>query len=284
MSTQQLSRSSVMRKLRNLLLVIPLAMLAISTIYPLFFTLNVAVKDNKDFIVNRFALTMEPTLANFSRAWTFSRIGETFWNSIITTAGAVLLLTLVCSMAAYAIGTMRFRWRAPLFLLILMGMMVPLQVVMVPFFRTAVDFHLLNTYHGLILSYTVFAIPFGTYMLTAYYTNVPREIFEAAKIDGANAWQSYTRIVLPLGKPAIATLAIINTLFAWNDLLIPLLIMQKREMRTVMVGIATLRGEHQADMPVFAAAIILGIIPVLIVFLLFQSKLTSGMTAGAVKS
>jgi multiple sugar transport system permease protein len=259
-------------------------MLAFSTIYPLFFTLNVAVKDNRDFIVNRFALSLEPTLANFGRAWTFSRIGESFWNSAITTAGAVILLTLVCSMAAYAIGTMRFRWRAPLFLIILMGMMVPLQVVMVPFFRTAVDFHLLNTYHGLIISYTAFAIPFGTYMLTAYYTNVPREIFEAAKIDGANAWQSYTRIVLPLGKPAIATLAIINTLFAWNDLLIPLLIMQKREMRTVMVGIATLRGEHQADMPVFAAAIILGIIPVLIVFLLFQSRLTSGMTAGAVKS
>lgn len=284
MSTQQLSRSKIKRNLRNLLLVIPLAMLAVSTIYPLFFTLNVAVKDNRDFIVNRFALTLEPTLANFSRAWTFSRIGETFWNSIITTAGAVILLTMVCSMAAYAIGTMRFRWRAPLFLLILMGMMVPLQVVMVPFFRTAVDFHLLNTYHGLIIAYTAFAIPFGTYMLTAYYSNVPREIFDAAKIDGANVWQSYTKIVLPLGKPAIATLAIINTLFAWNDLLIPLLIMQKREMRTVMVGIATLRGEHSADMPVFAAAVILGVIPVLIVFLLFQSKLTAGMTAGAVKS
>lgn len=282
--TNQQSRRPSGRKIRQWLLVIPLALLAASTIYPLFFTLNVAVKDRKDFIISRFTLTAEPTFANFGRAWTFARIGESFWNSVITTTGAVMLLTLVCSMAAYAIGTMRFRWRNPLFFVILMGMMVPLQVVMVPFFRTAVDFHMLNTYHGLILAYTAFAIPFGTYMLTAYYSNIPREIFDAAKIDGASVWQSYYKIVLPLGKPAIATLAIINTLFAWNDLLIPLLIMQKREMRTIMVGIATLRGEHQADMPLFAAAIILGVIPVLIVFLIFQSKLTSGMTAGAVKS
>ncbi|MCP4168573.1 MAG: carbohydrate ABC transporter permease [Chloroflexi bacterium] len=284
MTTQQSRRLPTTRQLRRWFLVLPLLLLAASTIYPLFFTFNVAVKDSRDFIVSRFDLTTEPSFANFERAWTFARIGESFWNSVITTAGAVLLLTLVCSMAAYAIGIMRFRWRGPLFLIILMGMMVPLQVVMVPFFRTAVDFHLLNTYHGLIIAYTTFAIPFGTYMLAAYYSNIPREIFEAAKIDGASTLQSYYKIVLPLGKPAIATLAIINTLFAWNDLLIPLLIMQKREMRTIMVGIATLRGEHQADMPLFAAAIILGVLPVLIVFLVFQSKLTAGMTAGAVKS
>jgi multiple sugar transport system permease protein len=264
-------------------LVIPLGLLAISTIYPLFFTLNVAVKDQKDWIVSRFALTMQPSLTNFARAWSFARIGESFWNSVITTLGAVLLLALVCSMAAFAVGTMRFRLRGPLFLVILMGMMVPLQVVMVPFFRTIVDFHMLNTYHGLILALTAFAIPFGTFMLSAYYATIPQEIFEAAKIDGASTWQSYYRIALPLGKPAIATLAIINTLYAWNDLLIPLLVMQKREMRTIMVGIATLRGEHQADMPLFAAAILMGVLPVILVFLLFQSQITSGMTSGAVK-
>lgn len=283
MSTQLVSRSSWIRRIRMWILVFPLGLLAISTIYPLFFTLNVAVKDQKDWIVSRFALTMQPSLANFTRAWTFARIGESIWNSVITTFGAVLLLTLVCSMAAYAVGTMRFRLRGPLFLVILMGMMVPLQVVMVPFFRTVVDFNMLNTYHGLIIAYTAFAIPFGTFMLSAYYANIPREIFEAAKMDGASTWQSYLKIALPLGKPAIATLAIINTLYAWNDLLIPLLVMQKRELRTIMVGIAILRGEHQADMPLFAAAIIMGVLPVILVFLLFQSQITSGMTSGAVK-
>lgn len=283
MGTQAARGSSGMRRLRRWILVIPMGLLAISTIYPLFFTLNVAVKDQKDWIVNRFALTIQPSLDNFARAWSFARIGESFWNSVITTVGAVILLTLVCSMAAFAVGTMKFRLRGPLFLLILMGMMIPLQVVMVPFFRTIVDFKLLNTYHGLILSFTAFAIPFGTFMLSAYYATIPREIFEAAKMDGATIWQSYVKVALPLGKPAIATLAIINTLYAWNDLLIPLLVMQKREMRTIMVGIATLRGEHQADMPLFAAAVLVGVLPVLLVFLLFQSQITSGMTSGAVK-
>lgn len=264
-------------------LLIPLSLLAFSTIYPLIFTLNVALKTPKDYMVSRFALSLQPTLENFPRAWTYARIGTYFWNSAITTVGAVILLGFVCSLAAYAIATMRFRLRGALFLIVLAGMMIPPQVVMVTLFRTVIDLHLLNTHVGLILVYTAFAIPFGTYMLTAYYSNIPKEIIEAAKIDGASTWQIYYRIMVPLGKPALATQAIINTLFAWNELLIPLLIMQKRDLRTVMVGVATLRGEHSADMPLLAAAIILGVLPVIVVFLLFQSRLTSGMTMGAVK-
>ncbi len=265
-------------------LLIPLSLLAFSTIYPLIFTLNVALKNNRDYIVSRFALSLQPTLENFPRAWSHANMGTYFWNSFITTVGAVVLLGFVCSLAAYAIGTMRFRFRGLLFLIVLMGMMIPPQVIMVPLFKTVIDLHLLNTHIGLILAYTAFAIPFGTFMLTAYYSNIPKEIIEAAKIDGASTWQIYFRIMIPLGKPALATQAIINTLFAWNELLIPLLIMQKRDLRTVMVGVATLRGEHSADMPLLAAAIIVGVLPVLLVFLLFQSRLTSGMTMGAVKS
>lgn len=264
-------------------LLIPLSLLAFSTIYPLIFTLNVALKTPKDYMVSRFALSLQPTWENFLRAWTYARMGTYFRNSVITTVGAVFLLGLVCSMAGYAIGTMRFRLRGLLFLIVLAGMMIPPQVVMVTLFRTVIDLHLLNTHIGLILAYTAFAIPFGTYMLTAYYSNIPREILDAAKIDGASTWQIYTKIILPLGKPALATQAIVNTLFAWNDLLIPLLIMQKRELRTVMVGVATLRGEHSADMPLLAAAIIIGILPVVMVFFLFQTRITAGMTMGAVK-
>lgn len=271
-------------KLGKWALLIPLGILAFSTIYPLFFTLNVALKTPQEYMLSRFALSLQPTWENFPRAWTYARLGTYFWNSVITTTGAVILLGLVCSMAAYAIGTMRFRFRSALFFIILAGMMIPPQVVMVPLFRTVIDFNLLNKHIGLILVYTAFAIPFGTYMLTAYYANIPQEIFDAAKIDGASTWQIYAKIIIPLGKPALATQAIINTLFAWNDLLLPLLILQKRELRTVMVGVASLRGEHSADMPLLAAAILLGVLPVLLVFLLFQSRLTSGMTMGAVKS
>lgn len=260
-----------------------LSLLAFSTIYPVFFTLNVALKTPRDWMVSRFALSLQPTLENFPRAWNYANMGVYFWNSLITTVGTVIMLALVCSMAAYAIGTMRFRLRGPLSLIVLAAMMIPVQVVMVPLFRTVIDLHLLNKHIGLILAYTGFAIPFGTYMLTAYYSNIPQEIFDAAKIDGASTWQIYLRIVLPIGKPALATQAIINTLFAWNDLLLPLLIMQKRQLRTLMVAVATLSGEHSADMPLLAAAIIMGVLPVIIVFLVFQTRLTAGMTMGAVK-
>jgi multiple sugar transport system permease protein len=136
---------------------------------------------------------------------------------------------------------------------------------------------------GLILAYSAFFLPFGVYLMTAYYTSIPSELPEAAKVDGASVWQIYTYIMLPMGRPALATLGILNTLYAWNDLLISLLVLQERELRTLMVGIAALRGEYTTDVPLMAAGLILGALPVIILFLIFQAQISKGMTVGAVK-
>jgi len=263
--------------------VVPMGLIAFTTIYPIFFTLNVSLKSHKSFVLNRFALTLDPTLQNFLRAWTYARIGKYFWNSLIVTAGAVVLLWAVCSMAGYAFAQMKFRGNRALFLLILAGMMIPIQVVLVPFYKLVLDLHLLNKHVGLILAYSAFFLPFGVYLMTAYYTSIPSELPEAAKVDGASVWQIYTYIMLPMGRPALATLGILNTLYAWNDLLISLLVLQERELRTLMVGIAALRGEYTTDVPLMAAGLILGALPVIILFLIFQAQISKGMTVGAVK-
>jgi multiple sugar transport system permease protein len=210
-------------------------------------------------------------------------VGAYFWNSLIVTAGTVLLLSIVASMAGYAFAQMRFRGSRALFLVILAGMMIPIQVILVPFYQLILATDLLNKHIGLMLSYTAFFLPFSIYMMTAYYASVPAEITEAAKVDGASLWASYWRIMLPMGKPALATLAILNTLYAWNDLLVSLLVMQDREVRTLMVGIAGLRGEYISDVPVMAAGLVLGALPVIVLFLVFQRQITKGMTLGAVK-
>jgi ABC-type glycerol-3-phosphate transport system permease component len=270
-------------RLRGWPWLIPMGLIAISTIYPIFFTINVALKTKKAFVMGRFSLVSEPTMQNFLRAWNTAKVGTYFWNSFIVTVGTVILLSIVASMAGYAFAQMRFKGNRGLFLVILAGMMIPIQVILVPFYQLILKTHLLNQHIGLILSYTAFFLPFSIYLMTAYYSGIPTDITEAAKVDGASLWGSYVHIILPLGKPALATLAILNTLYSWNDLLVSLLVMQDREVRTLMVGIAGLRGEFISDVPVIAAGLVLGALPVIILFLIFQRQISKGMTMGAVK-
>ena len=281
--TRATTRRSWRSRLRGWPWLIPMGLIALTTIYPIFFTLNVALKTKRAFVMSRFSLVSDPTIQNFIRAWTTAKVGAYFWNSFIVTVGSVILLSIVASMAGYAFAQMRFRWSKGFFLLVLAGMMIPIQVILVPFYQLILNTGLLNKHIGLIFSYTAFFLPFRIYMMTAYYSSVPSEITEAAKVDGATLWDSYARIMLPMGKPALATLAILNTLYAWNDLLVSLLVMQDREVRTLMVGIAGLRGEYISDVPVMAAGLVLGALPVIILFLVFQRQITKGMTMGAVK-
>lgn len=259
----------------------PMALLALSAIYPVFFTINAALKTRKGFVLDRFGLASEPTLANFSQAWNQSRLSEYFTNSLVVTVGAVLLLLLVSSLAGYALAILRFRGRKLIFTLILISLMIPVQVVLVPFYRTMIALDLINSRAGLIIAYTAFFLPFSVYLMTAFYARLPRELFEAAQIDGASLLGIWWHIMLPMGKPALVTLGILNTLYCWNDVLISLLVLQ--DQRTLMVGIAALRGEYTTNVPLLAAGIVLAAAPIVILYVVFQRQIVSGIAVGAVK-
>jgi ABC-type glycerol-3-phosphate transport system permease component len=201
--------------------------------------------------------------------------------SVIVTGGAVCLLLLVASLAGYGLSILRFRGRRLMFYIILAAMMIPVQVILVPFYQLMIALDLVNTRIGLILSYTAFFTPFSVYLMTAYYGTMPRELAEAAKIDGASLWQTWRHVILPLGKPALITLGILNTLYCWNDVLIALLVLQ--DQRTIMVGISSLRGEYSTNIPMLAAGVVMAAFPVLALFLIFQKRIVSGVTVGAVK-
>ncbi|MDQ0390690.1 carbohydrate ABC transporter permease [Labrys monachus] len=260
---------------------VPMAVLALSCVYPVFFALNNALKTNKGYILDRFGLVTAPTLDNFVTAWQRARLGEYFVNSVITTAGAVLLLLAVSSLAGFALAMLRFPFRRFLFLVILASLMIPVQVVLVPFYRTIIALDLVNTRIGLIISYTAFFLPFSVYMMTAFYSRLPRELVEAARMDGASILQIWWNVMLPMGKPALITLGILNTLYCWNDVLISLLVLQKE--RTVMVGIAALRGEYTTNVPLLTAGIVLAAAPIVIIYVFFQRQIVNGIAVGAVK-
>ena len=260
---------------------IPMAILALSCVYPVFFAVNNALKSNKGYILDRFGITWQPTFDNFAQAWTRSNLDAYFVNSLIVTVGAVALLLVVSSLAGFALAVLRFPYRKFIFIVILASLMIPVQVVLVPFYQTIIGLGLLNTHVGLIISYTAFFLPFSVYLMTAFYSGLPRELVEAARIDGAKLLQVWWHVMLPMGKPALITLGILNTLYCWNDVLISLLVLQDK--RTLMVGIAALRGEYTTNVPLLSAGIVLAAAPIVLIYIIFQRQIVSGIAVGAVK-
>lgn len=260
---------------------LPMALLALSTVYPIVFALNAALKTRRDYVLNRFGLTHEFTFDNFVQAWHSAKLGQYFVTSVVVTAGSVACLLLVASLAGFGFAVLRFRGRRVIFYVLLATLMIPVQVILVPFYQTMIALDLVNRRVGLIVAYTAFFTPFSVYLMTAFYASLPRTLAEAAAMDGANLWQIWRMVFLPMGKPALFTLGILNTLYCWNDLLIALLVLQKD--RTLMVGVASLRGEYTTNVPLLAAGVILAAVPVIAVYLFFQRRIVSGLTVGAVK-
>lgn len=270
-------------RLGRWLVAVPLAVLALATIYPLLFTANVAMKTRREYILDRFSLTNALRWENLTTAWNSAGMARYFLNSLIVVTCAVLLLLLIGSMAGFALSKLRFRGSSVLFLVCLAALFIPFQVIMVPLARIMADNGLLDTYPGLILAYVAQFLPFTVFLMTSYYRGVPAEIIDAARIDGNTLYGVYRRIMLPMGAPALLSVGILNALFCWNDVLISLLMMPSADHRTLMVGVTSLRGQYSDDIPTFAAGVLIAAVPVLVTYLFLQRQIADGVTAGATK-
>jgi ABC-type glycerol-3-phosphate transport system permease component len=265
------------------LIAIPMTVLALATIYPMLFTTNVAMKTQREYILDRFSPSRSVQWDNVTTAWTNGGMAQYFINSLVVVGVAVVLLLLLGSMAGFALSHIRFRGSRALFLGCLAALFVPFQVIMVPLVRTMADAGLVDTYPGLVLAYVAQFLPFTIYLMASYYSGVPREIIDAARIDGSSFYGVYRRIMVPLGVPALLSTGILDALFCWNDVLIALLMMPSPEHRTLMVGVTSLRGQYSNDIPAFSAGVLIAAVPVLLVYLIFQRQIADAVTAGATK-
>jgi len=257
---------------------------AIVAAYPVFYTVLNSLKTRLSYAKNRFGFPTSPTLENYADVFSRFNFFRLLFNSFITTLGGVALCTVVAFLAAYAVTKMRIRGSSFIFLLIVATLMIPNQTIMCPLYQTALDMKLVGQYYGLILVYAAFGLPLGTFLIAAYFRGIPDEILEAARIDGANHIQILTRVMFPISIPAVATLAIINMVWMWNDLLLPLLILSQEQRTTLMVAISLIRTQYDVHVPLISAGLAIGMLPVIVTYLLFQRQLVKGMTAGAVKS
>ena len=260
-----------------------LLLVAATTIYPLLFVFNAALKTDAAFSLDRFGPALTPTFDNILLAAERMDIWRAGFNSLVTTIGGVVGAWAVCLPLAFAATKLSFRGRDALFLIILGSMLIPIQTILYPFYLVVRNLGLLNQHTGLITSFVTFAIPITAFQMAAYLRNVPDEIIEAARIDGASTLQIIVMIILPVCRPVIAVTGIINFIWMWNDILLPVLIMQTPASRTLMIGAGLLKGQWGSSTTLISAGLALALLPVLVMFLLAQRQIIQGMTAGAVK-
>lgn len=271
------------KKLPKIIIYTFLIVLAASTILPILYMLMVTFMTNEQYTANMFSLPKSFNLDNYIYVLNeFDFVKYTF-NSTVISLSAVFLSLLVTSMAGFSIAKLNFSGKKLFILLLLTGMFMPGQVLMLPVYQTLIKLNLVNNYFGLIIFYVAISIPFTTFMIVANVKTIPNEIMESAKIDGANSWKIYFRIILPLLKPTLATVAILNFIGYWNELLYALIFLQNPEMRTVTVAVVSLVNKFSSNPPLLYAGLMLSALPVIVIYFVFQKQITKGISSGAVK-
>jgi len=258
-------------------------LLVIASLLPLYNVVSASLKSTDEFTANPIFLPQKVVADNYQYAAFSGGLLRYTVNSLLYVPIAVVLYLAVCISAGYAFGKMRFAFRLPLFLIVLFLSIFPQLLLATQVFKLISVMHMTNTGFGAILSWVSYFAPFGTYIMTTYFADMPYELVEAARIDGAGPLRILISIMAPLAMPMIATIAIIGFQSMWNELPFSLLILQTQEQRTLTVGIAMMRGEFGLRVPILSAALVIAMVVPLLTFLLFQRHITLGVTAGAVK-
>lgn len=260
-----------------------LILFAIIFTIPFVWLLSTALKSPSENIFSyppQF-IPQQITISNFIEVWNTIPMGRYFVNSIIVAIFSIALNLIFSSLAAYPLARMTFKGRDTIFYMILSTMMIPFQVIMIPIFIICMKLGLTDSYIGVVLPTAVSA--FGIFLMRQAYLGIPKELEETALIDGCNSFDIWWRIMVPLTKPALSTLAIFSFVASWSDFLWPLIILKDTDKYTLPLGISYLAGAFSANWRLIAAGSIISIIPILLVFIFLQKYFIEGSTEGAVK-
>ncbi|MGW8482964.1 carbohydrate ABC transporter permease [Microbacterium sp. NPDC055903] len=278
-----MNRRSTARALRRIPVNVLLIVLSILMAYPIVIIVITAFKPNLEVLTNPTGLPIEPTFDNFVTSWQQAGFTNLFANSILLTLVSMTIATLIAALASYAIVRQATKIGSGVYLLIAAGIFLPLQLALVPQFRVVRDLGLINNYAGVILIYIAGAIPFGVFLMAAFMKQVPKEIVEAAIIDGAGYFQLFWRIFFPLARPAVATFWVLQGVGVWNDYLVPQLFLTDPSKRTLTTGVLYFKAQYLADWGNIMAAVLIMSLPILLLFIFAQRYFVSGLYAGAVK-
>jgi multiple sugar transport system permease protein/raffinose/stachyose/melibiose transport system permease protein len=262
----------------RLLIYLALAVITVVMLYP-FWSMGIASFRS----LTQFQLGHGFSLDSWKGLFDTLPVGRQLLNSTIVTVGAIALILAVSTTAGYALGLLRYRFSTVVLLVLVSAMMIPMQSMIVPEYVNLARVGFINHYHGAILVYAALGAPFSTFLMTTYFRRMPEDVIEAALIDGLGYGKIFFRIMLPLALPAIFTVTVLQFIQVWDDLLVGLLFLQTPNLRPITVGLATIPSQHLLDVPVLMAGSLMSALPAIVVYLVFQRYLITGLTMGMSK-
>ena len=267
--------------IRTCLLLI-LSLLVIAIILPMGWIVLSSLKNNNEFFSTPLKLPGRLLYVNYQNAWNLG-LSRYFINSVLVSGVSIALTIVFGSACAYGLTRFYFKGQTVLFYLILGGLLLSPQVAVLPLYRMLNQFGIYNTYWAMILPYVAFRLPFAIFLIRSYFLSFPRELEESAYIDGCNALTTFTRIVLPISKPILASTAIVTGIFVWNEFLFALIFIENKSLMTIPIGLSTFRDALTTDYTTMLAGIVIGSLPIMILYLAMQRSFIKGLTAGSVK-
>ena len=263
---------------------------AVVTVFPMCWLLYTSVKPSKEIFLNPLRLPSPDNLAweNISKAWTKGHVSDYFGNSVLVTAITLVLILWWSAMAAYALARFVFPLSRPLLFYFLAGLMVPLQLAIIPLFFELKALHMLNSRSGLIIVYVAMNMPFAIFVLTGFFKTLPSSLHESALLDGCSEFRAFWHIMLPLAKPGLITVAIFSFLSIWNEYFLAFMFLSgagSENLRTLPLGLANIMivSQYRTDWGMSFAGLLIITVPTLVIYILLQRHLTKGVTLGAVK-
>jgi raffinose/stachyose/melibiose transport system permease protein len=262
-------------------LVLELVMLAAAVVvgFPVYVLINLAFRSPSD-TSSPIRPTTSPTLDNFAQAWQQGGLGGALLNSTLVTIGSVVIVLAVSSLAAYLLARVTARWSRSLYLLVMLGLVLPFQLASLPLYQTMRDLGLLGTPWALILFYSGLLVPFTTFLYVGFMRALPRDFEDAALIDGCTPLEAFRFVVFPMLKPITVTALVLNAVAVWNDFFTPLLYLSGTARQTLPVAIAGFVGQYITDWNLIFAALVISIVPILVVYFALQRSIISGFAGG----
>ena len=258
---------------------------AVTVIFPMIWMIYSSFKTDQELFFSPWAAPVELQWDNFARAWTKAHVGDYLLNTLIVVVPALLLTLIISAMAAYVLARFEFVGRRFLFYMFLSGMLFPVFLVLVPLFNLVNQLKMLNTFHDLIIVYIAYSLPFTIFFLTGFFKTLPTEIEESAIMDGANPYQVFFKVMLPMASPGLISMGIFNFLGMWNQYVLPLVLISDESKYMLSQGLAFMlfKQFYENDWSALFAALTIIMVPTLIVYITFQKQIQDGITTGALK-
>ncbi|MDC3415818.1 carbohydrate ABC transporter permease [Aquibacillus salsiterrae] len=258
-------------------------LLAIIFLIPFYFVIINSLKGFSEILLDAAAWPKELLFSNYAKVWDVLNFPKAFMNSLMITVFSIAGIVLISSMAAWKMVRTPGKLSSILFILFVSAMVIPFQAVMIPLMKLGGMLGLMNSIPGIVLMYFGFGVPLSLFLFHGFVKTIPLEIEESAKVDGCTQFGVFWRIVFPLLKPITVTVIILNTLWIWNDYLLPLLVLQDAELRTIPLATSSFFAQYTKQWDMGLAGLVLGIAPVIVFFLFLQKHIIKGIAAGSIK-